>query len=635
MTTMDFFARQREAQRATKWLVFGFGTAVLCILGAIYAVVTWAIVNQDPEASWLQPQVLAWTVLLAGGTIAVAALTRTAMLRAGGGARVATLLGGRELAQDGLSAAELQLRNVVEEMAIASGVPMPRVYVLEEEQGLNAFAAGWGTRDAAVAVTRGALEQLDRDELQGVIAHEFSHVFHGDMRLNMRLMGVLFGIVCIATAGRILLRIGSQMARMRTGGGKKGSNPAIAFFAGGLALLVIGSLGVLFARILQAAISRQREYLADAAAVQYTRNPRGIGMALAKIGGLGSALAAPRTPEARHMLFAEGTRGFFANLHASHPPLRDRIERILPGILRRAGTTDLVAAVAAVPVPAGAEPTAASSLAAGDAAREGIDQLLATAGSFGPRHVAAAQQLIQAMPRALLDAAHAPASARCVVLALLLAQDAAHRTAQLHHLGAQGEPVARIADLAAAADGIGAAARLPLAELALPALRALPREDRATLLGHARALAAHDGTLSVFEFVLLQLVAKHAPVEPGKAVPPRQRPLRAVLAQAQSCLGAIAWHGAADEAAAREAFARGAEALGADMALPARTAATVEALAAALDDLDRLGSTDKRRMLLACGRTAAADGDLGTEEVELVRGLAARWDCPIPPVLQA
>lgn len=630
---MDFFGRQREAQRATKWLVFGFGTAVLCILGAIYSVVTWAVVTSNPAAGWFQPQVLVWTVIIAGGTIAVAAIARTAMLRAGGGARVAELLGGRELAQDGLSAAELQLRNVVEEMAIASGVPVPRIYVLESEAGLNAFAAGYSTRDAAVAVTRGLLEQLDRDELQGVIAHEFSHVFHGDMRLNMRLMGVLFGIVCIATAGRILLRIGSDMSRVSTSG-KKGSNPAVALFAGGLALLVIGSLGVFFARILQAAISRQREYLADAAAVQYTRNPHGIGMALARISGLGSALVAPRTPEARHLLFAEGTRGFLARLHASHPPLRDRIERILPGFLRRVEGTDLVAAVATTPAPAAAVGATVSGIAAPRATHGTVEQLLATAGSLGPGHMAAARQLIEGMPRPLLEALHAPATARCAVLALLLARDDAGRAAQLQQLGAQGEPVARITELASAVEGVGPAGRLPLLELALPALRTLPREDRATLLMHARALAAHDGVLSVFEFVLLELVARHAPAAKVPAVPPRQRPLHALLAQAQVCLGAIAWHGAADEDGARTAFARGAEVLGTGGALPARAAATVDALTAALADLDRLGSTDKRRMLLACGRAAAADGVLGNEEVELVRGLAIRWDCPIPPVLQ-
>ena len=632
---MDFFARQREAQRATKWLVFGFGTAVLCILGAIYAVVTWAIVNQDPEASWLQPQVLAWTVLLAGGTIAVAALTRTAMLRAGGGARVATLLGGRELAQDGLSAAELQLRNVVEEMAIASGVPMPRVYVLEEEQGLNAFAAGWGTRDAAVAVTRGALEQLDRDELQGVIAHEFSHVFHGDMRLNMRLMGVLFGIVCIATAGRILLRIGSQMARMRTGGGKKGSNPAIAFFAGGLALLVIGSLGVLFARILQAAISRQREYLADAAAVQYTRNPHGIGMALARIGGLGSALAAPRTPEARHMLFAEGVRGFLSGLHASHPPVRERIERILPGFLRNLRGTDLEAAVAATPAPVAATTPLASGLAPTGPRGVTPEDLVATTGTLGRANMAAARELLGALPRELVEALHTPASARCIVLALLVQHDAAAREVQLQHLAAQGEPAGRVSELASLVDSLDGALRLPLLELALPALRTLPAPERASLRTHARALAQHDGTVSVAEFVLLQLVTRHTPTESPRAAPLRQRPLRAMLPQAALCLGCIAWHGAEDEASAGHAFAHGAAAPDATLALPARAAATVDTLEVALADLDRLGSTDKRRMLLACGRAAAADGMLGTQEVELVRGLAARWDCPIPPSLHA
>ncbi|MEY4675175.1 MAG: hypothetical protein RL148_2959 [Planctomycetota bacterium] len=634
MKTMDFFARQREAQRATKWLVLGFGTAVVCILGAVYGLVTWTIVTSDPAASWFQPQVLAWTVLLVGGTIATASLVRTAMLRAGGGPRVAQLLGGREVTPDTDSRTERQLRNVVEEMSIASGVPVPRVFVLDDEPAVNAFAAGWGTADAVVAVTRGALEQLNRDELQGVVAHEFSHVFHGDMRLNMRLMGVLFGIVCIATAGRILLHIGSNMARVRSSG-SKGSSPAVALFAGGLALLVVGSLGVFLARILQAAISRQREYLADAAAVQYTRNPHGIGMALARIGGLGSALAAPRTPEARHMLFAEGVRGFLSGLHASHPPVRERIERILPGFLRNLRGTDLEAAVAATPAPVAATTPLASGLAPTGPRGVTPEDLVATTGTLGRANMAAARELLGALPRELVEALHTPASARCIVLALLVQHDAAAREVQLQHLAAQGEPAGRVSELASLVDSLDGALRLPLLELALPALRTLPAPERASLRTHARALAQHDGTVSVAEFVLLQLVTRHTPTESPRAAPLRQRPLRAMLPQAALCLGCIAWHGAEDEASAGHAFAHGAAALDATLALPARAAATVDTLEVALADLDRLGSTDKRRMLLACGRAAAADGMLGTQEVELVRGLAARWDCPIPPSLHA
>src|SRR5262245_42358863 len=290
--------------------------------------------------------------VVAASTLAIigcAMLFKTSQLRSGGGT-VARLLGGKPVPLDPTDPRERQLRNVVEEMAIASGIPVPEIYVLDGEPGINAFAAGWSTTDAAVAVTRGCLESLDRDELQGVIAHEFSHVFHGDMRLNIRLMGVLFGIVCLATIGRILVR---AMPRGGSGRGKGGA-AGIAMF--GLALIVIGSLGVLFSRLIQAAVSRQREFLADASAVQYTRNPRGIGMALAKIGGLASGLGArlqtPHAEEASHMLFADGMRRFFGGGFATHPPIEQRVERVLPGFQRMlASSGSMEAAVAATPPP--------------------------------------------------------------------------------------------------------------------------------------------------------------------------------------------------------------------------------------------------------------------------------------------
>src|SRR5208283_2838689 len=116
-----------------------------------------------------------------------------------------------------------------EEMAIASGVPVPQVYVMDEEDGINAFAAGNKTGDATVTVTRGCMKILTRDELQGVIGHEFSHILNGDMRLNLRLMGILFGILCLAIIGRILLQV--------RGGGSRDRNPLPLL---GLILLLLG-----------------------------------------------------------------------------------------------------------------------------------------------------------------------------------------------------------------------------------------------------------------------------------------------------------------------------------------------------------------------------------------------------------
>ena len=291
MSSMDFFGHQDRARAASGRLVWLFALAVLALAGCIYLVasVLFVVGNGGDGPIGFEPTLF---VAVFGGTLGVvllATLWKTAQLRSGGAA-VAEMLGGTPVDLTPHDPHHQLLRNLVEEMAIASGLPVPAIYVLEGESGINAFAAGWSPGDAAIAVTRGCLEQLDRDELQGVIAHEFSHVFHGDMRLNIRLLGVLFGIVCIATIGRILLR-----ATPRSGNRKDGA-AGIAVF--GLTLVVLGWLGVLFAHLIQAAVSRQREFLADASAVQYTRNPHGIGMALAKIGGLSARLDNPHADEA-------------------------------------------------------------------------------------------------------------------------------------------------------------------------------------------------------------------------------------------------------------------------------------------------------------------------------------------------
>jgi hypothetical protein len=303
---------------------------------------------------------------------------------------------------------------------------VPEIYVLDGEPGINAFAAGWGPRDAAVAVTRGCLEQLDRDELQGVIAHEFSHVFHGDMRLNIRLMGVLFGIVCLTTIGRIIVRgVGRGAGRSSRG---KGGAGAIVLF--GVALMIIGALGVFFARLIQAALSRQREFLADASAVQYTRNPRGIGMALAKIGGLTAQLRSPHAEEASHMLFADGMKRFLGGALATHPPVEERVERVLPGFRRQmASAGSMAEAAARTPLPPGAAGFAGGPPAARRASMR-ADAVVGAVGVPQPRHVDAARELLDSLPLDLAIAVHDPQRAPSVVWALLLDRDPQRRERQ-------------------------------------------------------------------------------------------------------------------------------------------------------------------------------------------------------------
>lgn len=616
MSGMDFFGHQEQARKASGRLVWLFVAAVVCIILLIYAAAKALLLVSKTG----QPDVVDWPVLgvVAVGVSAVvsgAMLFKTAQLR-GGGAAVAEMMGGRRVDPHTDDDQERMLMNVVEEMAIASGVPVPDVYVLDREHGINAFAAGWSTKDAAVAVTRGSLESFSRDELQGVIAHEFSHVFHGDMRLNIRLMGTLFGIMCIAVVGRVLAHTGG---RNRREGGQ------VALF--GIVLIVVGYVGVLFARLIQSAVSRQREFLADASAVQYTRNPKGIGMALAKIGGLTGKLESPHAEEAGHLMFASAMAGASGAM-ATHPPIEQRVERVLPGFLKNAARSEsLTQAVEATPAP---------QLAAGAAGFAGATPagLTRSVGDPQPRHVAAARALLAELPLDLSVAAHEPQRAAALVYALLLDADPAERQRQLQLLDGtdgvlQHDAQAFYRDVAA----LPRTMRLPLMELAMPALRRLSREDRRALRRRARALALADDHLSPFEFALLKTLERHVPdVERSPRRRGRPEAMMDHTDDAALVLSVIAHAGAGGDAdEARAAFARGCAVLSmptADLVDAAR--ATPQQLDHAIDGLERVSPFGKRNLIHACAEVAAHDGHLDPDEVDLIRALAELWECPVP-----
>ncbi|MDR0788248.1 MAG: M48 family metallopeptidase [Gemmatimonadota bacterium] len=320
---MDFFQAQEAARRRTAVLVALFVAAVIGIILVIYAVAHIAI---GPEVPVLDPALLLWVtagvlvVVLAGSGI------RTASLRQGGAA-VSELLGGRRVQPDTTDVHEHRLLNVVEEMALASGVAVPAVYVVDGEEGINAFAAGYSLNDASVTVTRGALLAFNRDEMQGVIAHEFSHILNGDMRLNIRLIGTLYGILLLSVIGRILLQFGPR-GRSRN----RDNNGGNAVILIAIALLVVGYVGVFFGRLIKAAVSRQREYLADSSAVEFTRNPDGLASALKKIATApyGSEIRNPHAEELSHLFFADGLKASFFGMLATHPSLDERIRRLDP-----------------------------------------------------------------------------------------------------------------------------------------------------------------------------------------------------------------------------------------------------------------------------------------------------------------
>ncbi|MFS8137654.1 MAG: M48 family metallopeptidase [Thermomonas sp.] len=311
---MNFFEHQAAARRTSSRLVILFGLAVVGIVLAV------------DLAAWIatrgSPGMVAFTSVATLAVIALGSMYRISSL-SGGGEPVALQMGGVPVPENTTDLDLRRLRNVIEEIAIASGVPVPKIYVLEHEDAINAFAAGYSPSDAVIAVTRGALDRLNRDELQGVIAHEFSHILNGDMRLNIRLIGILFGILMIGLIGRKILWHG------RFSGRSKGAG---AMFAAALVALIVGYIGLFFGRMIKAGVSRSRESLADASAVQFTRQSQGLAGALKKIGGLeaGSRLNnRGDAEEVSHMLFGEGVG--FSGLFATHPPLLKRIQALEPG----------------------------------------------------------------------------------------------------------------------------------------------------------------------------------------------------------------------------------------------------------------------------------------------------------------
>ncbi len=340
---MDFFQSQDAARKKTKFLVVYFVVAVIGIIIAIYSLLFPVLkygeqkgrqggsvydtrpIQQLRRPGFFQPD---WFLMVAAGVSGVILLGsgyKTLLLSCGGDA-VARSIGGRRVDPNTGDADERKLINVIEEMAIASGIPVPEVYVMDEEPGINAFAAGKTFSDAAIGVSRGAMKLLNRDELQGVIAHEFSHILNGDMKLNLRLIGVLHGILVLAIIGRVILRSAAYSGRSS----RDDRGAGAIFMILGLGLLVIGYIGVFFGHLIKSAVSRQREFLADASAVQFTRNPDGIGGALKKIGGLsyGSQLLSAHAEEVSHMTFGNSLPSGFMQSLATHPPLADRIKAI-------------------------------------------------------------------------------------------------------------------------------------------------------------------------------------------------------------------------------------------------------------------------------------------------------------------
>ena len=660
---MDFFERQHQAKKKTGYLVFLFGVAVLLISLLNFLIIAAVIpfVDEERNFSTLQDPMLAMSVML--GTfvvISLAGLYRKSQL-SDGGSSIASMMGGRLVNMASTDPDEQKLMNVVEEMAIASSVPMPEVFVMSEEKAINAFAAGYTVDDAVIGVTDGCMRRLSRDELQGVIAHEFSHILNQDMRLNLRLVAVVFGLFVLSQLGRLMMRIGFNSSGNRSSRSRdEGSGMAVIGIAG-LGIMVTGGLGILMGNLIKSAVSRQREYLADSSAVQYTRNPGGLAGALKKIGAMatGSRLLTPHAEEASHMFFGNGMRGSWFSFTATHPPLLDRILLLEPSFggdfsevkfeERRssAAKPDSKArrTQAGIPIPGVGDalgqalPPVIMGLAA--AGQVQVGSAAAVADSIGnptQQHIDFAAALLASLPEAVRTAAHDTHDACALVFALLL--DPKDGPVQKKQLGQVdklfGEQMAK-ATLKLSADvaSLDPRAKLPVADLAVGSLRRMAKDQFERFNKLLESLAAADEKIDLFEFSLSKLVIRH--LEPHfvkqQKKPARYYSLKKLSHECSVLISSLACTAGSNDETIQTAYAAGASHLDATRLtqLPDVDCGLQE-LDQALVTLDGVSINLKRKLIEAAAATVSADGYLQIQEAELLRAISDSLGCPMPPL---
>jgi len=619
---VDFFERQDEARRHTKLLIFYFAAAVLSLV-IVINVAVWLILGG--LAVGPKSELLFW---ITSGTLVViltGSVFKTLQL-ASGGSVVAELLSGRLIDSNTSDADERKLLNVVEEMSIASGVPVPQVYVMDDELGINAFAAGHSTSDAAISVTRGCMRLLSRDELQGVIAHEFSHILNGDMPLNLRLIGLVFGILCLTVIGRVLIQTRAR----------KNPLPLV-----GLALIVVGWAGAFFGRLIQAAVSRQREGLADAAAVQFTHNPAGLAGALKKIGGLayGSRIEFPHAEEASHLFFADGLGN---SLFSTHPPLTERIRALDPNFEGKFPHVTEESASAIPPAPQASATAEIPTVHAGAGRFVAQHAVVANIGQATTQHLAYAADLRHTIPTAIEAAARDPFAASGLVCALLLSSKPSVHEKQFEILASAASEAMlnETARIWPEVQVMPVEAKIPSLDLSLPALHRLPPEQFQQFRAAIGALAASNEQADLFAYMLQKIVARHL----DTYFLPERRPVTQFYALhplARDCgvlLSATAYAGQEDVTELSAAFAKGAEYLSqtAHCKIPLLPPEECDLanMDAALDRLSQAVPQIKKNLLEACAQTVAADGVIQQSEAELLRAIADALDCPVPPFVQ-
>ncbi|MDD5521106.1 MAG: M48 family metallopeptidase [Kiritimatiellae bacterium] len=633
MSTMDFFKSQDAARKKSSILVVYYCLAVIMIVLAVY--VAAMVLFQGAMAQsghkmavktlW-NTELFVWITGITSAIVLIGTIYKISQLSSGGAA-VAEMLGGVEIETNTRDLDQRKILNVVEEISIASGVPVPRVFLLEGEEGINAFAAGFSPSDAVIGVTSGCIGQLNRDELQGVIAHEFSHILNGDMKLNIRLLGVLNGILVIGLIGYWIFR---STSRTRS---KKGNALPVILF--GLIVWAIGYIGVFFGKLIKSAVSRQREYLADASAVQFTRNPAGIAGALKKIGGFtsGSKIQNDHAEEASHFFFCNGLAESFSNLMATHPPLEDRIKRLDPYFeMERAGQLDVLE-ITPPQLPDDNMAAGVSRFAVNSA------NVIASVGVPTSDHVKYASKLVSNMPVEVVNAVHETSGAGAVVYALLMNSEEQSRNLQLKYLAdnVEGNVYNHVLQLIPVVAKMGDEAKLPLVDMAIPALKRLTHSQYLIFRKHVDGLVLADKEVDLFEYTLQRILMRHLASSFGRISSPsiRYYDVNSVLPICGKLLSCLAYWGADDAETAKKAFEAGARKLvsGNVLAMSPVDNCGLPMLNENLNQVVAASPMVKKQVLDACVTCIGADGYVTLEEAELIRAIADSMDCPLPPFL--
>lgn len=646
---MDFYTEQDSARRNTYWLLLAFVLAVILLIGITNVLVAMLLfflgLHGLPVADGGSIQAFlaafswdnfAWISMGVVATVLLVILVKWAQLSAGGKV-VAEGLGGTRILPATDDPAQRRCLNVVSEMALAAGLPVPPVYVLGNERGINAFAAGISPADAVIGITRGSLEHFNREQLQGVIGHEFSHILNGDMRINIRLAALLKGITFIGDLGEVLVRGGRHRGRSYSGSRKM---PGQILFVG-LALWLTGWLGGMFAGFIKAAISRQREYLADASAVQFTRNPQGVADALKVIGGYvpGTYVVAGRAGEMSHIFFGQVAWQLFS----THPPLDERIRRIDPGwngqfiqVSREAryeGTTaDQArqdaqrkrAAVVTGAVIAGA--------VLGDAAESAVrDAHLESQAQYDTD----AEFIVGGIPAALARQANDPFSANALVFAILFAGDEPTQQIQLELIRATGiKGLAQTtAELAAQVRRLPMEQHLPLLELCLPALKCMSAPQYRQFKDCLMQLVRADQKIELHEWCLYQVLRHYLDPEFTRVTPSRPKHRKAVHVARHyaTVVSVLAWHGHGREPERERAFTRAVQSVGLyNEKLRPLEECNVQVFSQAVHHLADCFPLLKPRLLKGMALCAEQDGILHPVETQVLTAVAAVMDCPLP-----